>query len=87
MNHIWTNLCRFLPYDLKEQINELDNDVAEYIAPLLLKESQFYFNYLRDSDRTNLPQLDRPIMINKDDHKNQTRIIRKLLNKQFNKVI
>jgi hypothetical protein len=31
-----------------------------------LKESQFYFNYLRDSDRTNLPQLDRPIMINKD---------------------
>jgi hypothetical protein len=66
MNHIWTNFCRFLPYDLKEQIDELDNKVTEYIAPLLLKESQFYFNYLRDSDRTNLPQLDRPIMINKD---------------------
>jgi hypothetical protein len=66
MNSIWTNFCRFLPYDLKEQIDELDNRVVEYIVPLLLKESQFYFNYLRDSDRTNLPQLDRPIMINKD---------------------
>jgi hypothetical protein len=66
MNSIWTNFCRFLPYDLKEQIDELDNKVVEYIVPLLLKESQFYFNYLRDSDRTNLPQLDRPIMINKD---------------------
>jgi len=30
---------------------------------LLLKESEFYFNYLRDSNRTELPQLERPIMI------------------------
>jgi len=65
MNHIWTNFCRFLPYDLKEQIRDLDRKVTEYIVPLLLKESQFYFNYLRDSDRTNLPQLERPIMVTK----------------------
>jgi len=65
MNHIWTNFCRFLPYDLKEQIDDLDDKVIEYLTPLLLKESQFYFNYLRDSDRTNLPTLERPIMIAK----------------------
>ena len=65
MNNIWTNFCRFLPYDLKEQIRDLDKKVSEYLVPLLLKESQFYFNYLRDSDRTNLPQLERPIMITK----------------------
>lgn len=65
MNHMWTNFCRFLPYDLKEQIDELDDKVIEYLTPLLLKEYQFYTNYLRDSDRTNLPQLERPVMISK----------------------
>lgn len=66
MNHMWTNFCRFLPYDLKEQIRDLDKKVVEYLLPLLLKESQFYFNYLRDSDRTNLPLIDRPIIVTKD---------------------
>lgn len=65
MNHMWINFCRFLPYDLKEQIRDLNHKVTDYIVPLLLKESEFYFNYLRDSDRTNLPQLERPIMITK----------------------
>lgn len=65
MNHIWTNFCRFLPYDLKQQIEDLDDKVIEYLAPLLLKEYTFYKNYLRDSDRTNLPQLERPVMIAK----------------------
>jgi hypothetical protein len=63
MNHMWTNFCRFLPYNLKEQIRDLDKKVSEYIVPLLLKESQFYFNYLRDSNPTKLQQLERPIMI------------------------
>ena len=66
MNHMWTNFCRFLPYDLKEQIRDLDKKVVEYLLPLLLKESQFYFNYLRDSDRTNLPLLERPMIVTKD---------------------
>jgi hypothetical protein len=65
MNSIWTNFCRFLPYDLKEQIEELDDKVVEYLTPLLLKEYQFYMNYLRDSDRTSLPPLERPIVITK----------------------
>ena len=46
--------------------HEQRNKVIEYIVPLLLKESKFYFNYLKDSDRTNLPILDRPVMIFKD---------------------
>lgn len=66
MNHIWINFCRFLPYDLKEQIRDLDRKVTQYLVPMLLKEANFYFNYLRDSDRTNLPQLERPIMINRE---------------------
>jgi hypothetical protein len=65
MNHMWTNFCRYLPYDLKEQIRDLDHKVTQYLVPLLLKEAEFYFNYLRDADRTNRPVLDRPIMINR----------------------
>lgn len=66
MNHMWTNFCRFLPYNLKEQIRELDRKVTQYLVPKLLNEAEFYFNYLRDSDRTNLPQLARPIMISRE---------------------
>ena len=62
MNHIWINYCNFLPYKIKEQIDELDNKVVKYIVPLLLKEAEFYFNYLRDINRSNLPLIDRPIM-------------------------
>jgi len=65
MNNIWTNFCRFLPFNLKEQIEELDDKVVEYLTPLLLKESEFYFNYLRDSNRSKLPPIERPIMITK----------------------
>jgi hypothetical protein len=66
MNSIWLKYCQFLPYDLKNQIKNLNNKVIEYIVPLLLKESKFYFNYLKDSDRTNLPIIDRPIKIFND---------------------
>ena len=66
MNSIWTNHCRFLPYNYKEQIRELNHKVSDYIVPLLLNEYKFYQNYLRDSNRTELPQLDRPIMIVKE---------------------
>jgi len=66
MNQTWTNFCRFLPYDLKEQIKDLDYKVNEYLVPKLIQEADFYFNYLRDSDRTNLPLIERPIMISKE---------------------
>jgi hypothetical protein len=66
MNNMWTNHCRFLPYNFKEQIRELNQKISDYLVPLLLNESEFYFNYLRDSNRTELPQLDRPIMIVKE---------------------
>lgn len=64
MNHMWTNFCRFLPYNFKEQIRELDNKVVEYVVPMLIKEGEFYKNYLRDSDRTNRPLIPPPITIN-----------------------
>jgi hypothetical protein len=66
MNNIWTKHCRFLPYDLKEQIRTINRKVAEYLVPLLINESKFYSNYLRDSNRTQLQQLPRPIMIVKE---------------------
>lgn len=66
MNSMWTNYCRFLPYNYKEQIAELNKKVSDYIVPLLINENQFYKNYLRDSNRSSLPQLERPIMIVKE---------------------
>jgi hypothetical protein len=66
MNQMWSTHCRFLPYNLREQIEDLDQKIIDYAVPLLLQESQFYLNYLRDADRTNLPPLERPIMINKN---------------------
>jgi hypothetical protein len=66
MNSMWTNHCRFLPYNLKEQIRDINQIVSDYLVPLLITESEFYFNYLRDSNRTELPQLDRPIMVVKE---------------------
>ncbi len=66
MNSIWQNHCRFLPYNYREQIRELNNKVSDYLVPLLLNEYKFYKNYLRDSNRSSLPQLERPIMIVKE---------------------
>jgi len=66
MNYVWTNFCRYLPYDFKNQINELDDKVIEQLTPLLLQEYQFYTNYLRDADRSNLPLLERAVMISKN---------------------
>jgi hypothetical protein len=66
MNSMWQNHCRFLPYNLKEQIKEINQIVSDYLVPILITESEFYFNYLRDSNRTELPQLERPIMIIKE---------------------
>lgn len=66
MNSIWTNHCRFLPYNLKEQIREINNKVSDHLVPLLITEAKFHSNYLRDSNRTQLPQLPRAIMIVKE---------------------
>jgi len=63
MNSIWLKYCQFLPYDLKNQIKNLNNKVIEYIVPLLLKESKFYFNYLRDSNVSRLELLPKPLAV------------------------
>jgi len=46
MDIIWTNQCKFLPYNLKEQIEELDDAVVNYCVTELLKQAEFYFKYL-----------------------------------------
>jgi predicted transcriptional regulator len=51
--------------DIDNEKKEVTDKVIEYLAPLLLKEYQFYTNYLRDSDRSKLPPLERPVMITK----------------------
>ena len=52
MNSIWNIYCRFLPYNYKEQIAELDQKTIEFAVESLIKEVDFYFNYLRDTDPT-----------------------------------
>lgn len=52
MNYIWYNFCDFIPKELKQQLIQLNKYTINYIVPLLLKESEFYFNYLKDSNRT-----------------------------------
>lgn len=60
MHNIWINTCRYLPYNLKDQIKDLNNKVCNYIVPLLLNEYTFYKNYLRDSDVNSQQLLERP---------------------------
>jgi hypothetical protein len=60
MNGIYDTYCRHLPYNLKEQINELDNKVIEYCSKLLLEETKVYYNYLRDIEPNKLDLLARP---------------------------
>lgn len=60
MNQVFQAHCRFLPYKLREQIADLNERVADFLVPLLLKEIVYHVNYLRDSDRAALTIMDRP---------------------------
>ena len=65
MNQFYVSYCKNLPYNIDEQVMELNQKLVFYVVPLLLKEYEFYTNYLRDSDRTNRPLLDRPLFVSK----------------------
>ena len=60
MNGIYETYCRHLPYNIKEQISELNEKVIEYCGKLLLEETKAYYNYLRDIQPNKLDLLRRP---------------------------
>jgi hypothetical protein len=60
MNGIYETYCRHLPYNIKEQIEELNEKVIEYCSKLLLEETKAYYNYLRDIEPNKLNLLERP---------------------------
>lgn len=60
MNGIYETYCRHLPYNIKEQIQELDEKVIDYCSKILLEETKAYYNYLRDIEPNKLNLLERP---------------------------
>jgi len=60
MNGIYETYCRHLPYNIKEQIEELNEKIIDYTSKILLEETKSYYNYLRDIEPNKLNILDRP---------------------------
>lgn len=53
MNNFWNGYCRYLPYDFDKQIEELNNKIIDFASDKLLKETNIYLNYIRDSNVNN----------------------------------
>ena len=62
MNGIYHDYARNLPYNLKEQIQELNDRVVNFITPWLINEVESYQRYLIDSN-TPLRPPELPVMI------------------------
>lgn len=54
MNSFWINKCKYLPYNYREQIEELNYLIIQYSSKELIKEAYFYLNYLKDRDNRDL---------------------------------
>jgi len=50
MNNVYHDYAQHLPYNLKEQVQELDDRVVNFITPWLINEIEAYQNYLIDSN-------------------------------------
>ena len=50
MNSFWTNDCKNLPYNYKEQIEDLNKSIIDYSSKNLIKEAYFHLNYLKDKE-------------------------------------
>jgi len=50
MNGIYHDYARHLPYNLREQILELNERVVNYVTPWIINEVEAYTNYLVDAD-------------------------------------
>jgi hypothetical protein len=62
MNGIYHDYARNLPYDLREQIQELNERVVNFVTPWLINEVEAYQRYLIDAN-TPLRPPELPIMI------------------------
>jgi hypothetical protein len=51
MEYVYLYYGRNLPYDLKEQIREMNRKTVALIAPSIITHCQQYMGYLRDIDR------------------------------------
>jgi hypothetical protein len=59
MNNYWLNYCKYLPYDFKKQIEDLNNLIINASSKELINQSFYHLNYLKNKD--NLLLLDTPI--------------------------
>ena len=50
MNGTYHDYARHLPYNLKEQVQELNDRVINFVTPYLVNEIESYQNYLIDSN-------------------------------------
>ena len=48
MNNVYHDYAQHLPYNLREQVQELDDRVVNFITPWLINEIESYQNYLID---------------------------------------
>jgi hypothetical protein len=51
MNNYWLNYCKYLPYDFKKQIEDLNNIIIKSSSEELIKQSYYHLNYLKNKDK------------------------------------
>ena len=56
MRYVYYNYCKNLPYDIKQQIKDLNTRVIKYIVPLIAGEMKQYTTYIQDSYSSLRPQ-------------------------------
>jgi hypothetical protein len=62
MRAIYLTYGRNLPYNIKEQIAELNTKVADWCVPKIVAEVQMYSQYLRDIDTMPVP-MEHPVSL------------------------
>jgi hypothetical protein len=62
MRAIYLTYGRNLPYNIKEQITELNDRVADWCVPKIVAEVHMYSQYLKDIDTMPVP-MERPVSL------------------------
>lgn len=63
MRAIYLTYGKNLPTQIKEQVAELNNRVADWCIPKIVAEVQMFGQYLKDIDAMPVP-MDRPVLLN-----------------------